>query len=62
VELAKVQSLTHLYKRRDVIVEQVKVPFPVLVDRFNIIAKSDNAILDSKHFMDLEDTNYSLPI
>jgi hypothetical protein len=26
----------------------VKVPFPVLIDRFNIIAKSDNSLIDSK--------------
>jgi hypothetical protein len=24
------------------------VPFPVLIDRFNIIAKSDNSLIDSK--------------
>lgn len=34
----------------NVVVEQVKVPFPVLVDRFNIMAKSDSAILDNKSF------------
>jgi len=33
-----------------VIVETVKVPFPVLIDRFNIIAKSDNALFDNKTF------------
>jgi len=33
-----------------VVVEQVRVPFPVLVERFNIMAKSDNAVLDSKTF------------
>jgi len=33
-----------------VIVETVKVPYPVLVDRFNIIAKSDNALFDNKPF------------
>ena len=33
-----------------VIVETVKVPYPVLVDRFNIIAKSDNALFDNKTF------------
>lgn len=32
------------------IIEQVKVPFPVLVDRFNIIARSENAIIDSINF------------
>jgi hypothetical protein len=31
-------------------IEQVRVPFPVLVDRFNIIAKSENAQLDSRNF------------
>lgn len=31
-------------------IEQVEVPFPVLVDRFNIMAKSDSAVLDSKTF------------
>jgi hypothetical protein len=34
----------------NVIVETVKVPFPVLVDRFNIMAKSENAVLDTKTF------------
>lgn len=29
-------------KSKQVIIEQVKVPFPVLIDRFNIIAKSEN--------------------
>lgn len=33
-----------------VIVETVKVPYPVLIDRFNIIAKSDNALFDNKTF------------
>ena len=31
-------------------VETVKVPFPVLVDRFNIISKSENALFNSKVF------------
>ena len=34
----------------NVVVEQVKVPFPVLVDRFNIMAKSENTFLDKKKF------------
>jgi hypothetical protein len=33
-----------------VIIEQVKVPFPVLVERFNVMAKSENSVLDSKTF------------
>jgi hypothetical protein len=33
-----------------VIVETVKIPYPVLIDRFNIIAKSDNALFDNKTF------------
>lgn len=33
-----------------VVVEEVKVPFPVLVDRFNIMAKSESAVLDRKSF------------
>ena len=32
------------------IVEQVKVPFPVLVDKYNIMAKSENTTLDNKKF------------
>jgi hypothetical protein len=31
-------------------VETVKVPFPVLIDRFNIISKSENALFNSKVF------------
>lgn len=33
-----------------VVVEQIKVPFPVLVERFNVMAKSDSSVLDSKTF------------
>ena len=33
-----------------VIVETVKVPFPVLVDRFNIIGKSENAVFNNTTF------------
>jgi hypothetical protein len=33
-----------------VIIETIKVPYPVLIDRFNIIAKSDNALFDNKTF------------
>jgi hypothetical protein len=29
---------------------EVKVPYPVLIDRFNIIAKSDNAIINNNTF------------
>ncbi len=31
-------------------IETVKVPFPVLVDKFNIVGKSDNAAFDNKVF------------
>jgi len=37
----------------EVVVETVNIPFPVLVDRFNIMAKSDNAVLDTKTFYGL---------
>jgi hypothetical protein len=33
-----------------VIVERVKVPFPVLIEKFNVMAKSDNSILDGNTF------------
>lgn len=33
-----------------VVVEQVKVPFPVLVDRFNIMAKSESSVLEENRF------------
>jgi len=33
-----------------VIIETVKVPFPVLVDRFNIIGKSENAVFNNTTF------------
>ena len=32
------------------IIQTVEVPFPVLIDRYNIMAKSDNATLDTKTF------------
>lgn len=34
----------------NVVIEQIKVPFPILVERFNVIAKSSNSILDNKNF------------
>lgn len=34
----------------NVTIQQVKVPFPVLIDRFNIMAKSDNATMNTKVF------------
>jgi hypothetical protein len=34
----------------NVVVETVQVPFPVLVDRFNVIAKSENAVFNSQTF------------
>ena len=34
----------------NVIIETVKVPFPVLIDRFNIIGKSENAIFNKTTF------------
>jgi hypothetical protein len=33
-----------------VVIEQIKVPFPILVERFNVIAKSSSSILDNKEF------------
>lgn len=47
-----INSLMSLNNTSDnnVTIEQVKVPYPVLVDRFNIMAKSDSAILDNKSF------------
>ena len=32
------------------VIQTVQVPFPVLIDRYNIMAKSENATLDSKTF------------
>jgi hypothetical protein len=43
-------SQTPRFGGSGVVVEQVKVPFPVLVDRYNIIGRSDNAIIDTKNF------------
>lgn len=34
----------------NVVIETVKVPFPVLIDRFNIVAKSDNVRFNAKTF------------
>jgi hypothetical protein len=44
------QGVNNLTSQNGVIVETVKVPFPVLVDRFNIIAKSDNALFNNTMF------------
>jgi len=43
-------NTTTISGQNGVVVETIKVPFPVLIDRFNIIAKSENALLDSKPF------------
>jgi hypothetical protein len=32
------------------VTEVIRVPYPVLVDRFNIMAKSENSMLDNKNF------------
>ena len=44
------QGVNNLTSQNGVVVETVKVPFPVLVDRFNIIAKSDNALFNNTMF------------
>lgn len=44
------QGVNNLTSQNGVIIETVKVPFPVLVDRFNIIAKSDNALFNNTMF------------
>ena len=32
------------------VIQTIEVPFPVLIDRYNIMAKSENTVLDSKTF------------
>ena len=41
-----------LIKRNDptTITEQIKVPYPVLIEKFNIMAKSDNAVINTNTF------------
>ncbi len=36
--------------QNSIVVETVRVPYPVLIDKFNIIARSENALLDTKTF------------
>lgn len=36
--------------QNSVVVETIRVPYPVLIDKFNIIARSENALLDTKTF------------
>jgi hypothetical protein len=43
-------TLNNMGIQNNVIIETVKVPFPVLIDRFNIIAKSDNALFNNTIF------------
>lgn len=43
-------GMANISSQGGVRVETVKVPYPVLVDRFNIIARSDNALFDNKTF------------
>lgn len=45
-----VNNTTLVSGQNGVVIETVKVPFPVLIDRFNIIAKSENALFDNKPF------------
>ena len=40
----------NISSQNGVVIETVKVPFYVLVDRFNIMAKSENALIDTKTF------------
>ena len=44
------QGFNNLSSQNGVVIETVNVPFPVLVDRFNIIAKSDNALFNNTIF------------
>jgi hypothetical protein len=44
------QGVNNLSSQNSVVIETIKVPFPVLVDRFNIIAKSDNALFNNTMF------------
>lgn len=44
------QGINNLSSQGGVVIETIKVPFPVLVDRFNIIAKSDNALFNNTMF------------
>ncbi len=32
------------------VIEKVEVPFPVLIDRFNVISRSDNSVLDAQNY------------
>jgi hypothetical protein len=43
-------NIQNISSQNGVVIETVKVPFPVLVDRFNIIAKSDNALYNNIMF------------
>lgn len=40
----------NISSQNGVVIETVKVPYYVLVDRFNIMAKSENALIDTKTF------------
>lgn len=44
------QGMSNLSSQNGVVIETIKVPFPVLMDRFNIIAKSDNALFNNTMF------------
>ena len=41
---------SNLQQNVETVVQTVEIPFPVLVDRYNIMAKSENALKDSKTF------------
>lgn len=41
---------TSLSAQSNIVIETVKVPFPVLIDRFNVIAKSDNVRYNKQIF------------
>lgn len=47
---ANTAGLSNIGVQNGVVIETVKVPFPVLIDRFNIIAKSENALFNNTIF------------
>jgi hypothetical protein len=50
ISLDSLMDSNLLTTNNSVSLEQIKVPFPVLVERFNVIAKSFNSTYDSKTF------------
>ena len=48
--LGSTNNNTPTQLQNNVVIETIRVPYPVLIDKFNIISRSENALVDTKTF------------